>query len=63
MVAVFEGKWQKAKANIIERGIFMFNNDQLSDVSLVVQGSSDEGGPKKSKMVNEFFFFCRITSC
>ena len=28
----------------------MFNNDVLSDVSLVVRPSSDEGKPKKSKM-------------
>ena len=28
----------------------MFNNDLLSDVSLVVRASSNEGGPKKSKM-------------
>ena len=28
----------------------MFNNDLLSDVSLVVRGLSDEGEPKKSKM-------------
>ena len=28
----------------------MLNNDLLSDVSLVVRGSSDEGDPKKSKM-------------
>ena len=28
----------------------MFNNELLSDVSLVVRGSSDEGDPKKSKM-------------
>ncbi|XP_078355748.1 BTB/POZ domain-containing protein 6-A-like [Oculina patagonica] len=33
-----------------ERGISMFNNKLLSDVSLVVRASSDEGEPKKSKM-------------
>ena len=51
-MAVFEEKWQNAKENITERGIFMFNNDLLSDVSLVVRGSSDEGEPtaKKAKM-------------
>ncbi len=49
-MAVFEEKWQKAIASITERGIFMFNNDLLSDVSLVVRASSDEGEPKKSKM-------------
>jgi len=27
IMAVFEEKWQKAKATIKERGIFMFNND------------------------------------
>ena len=51
-MAVFEEKWQSAKENITERGLFMFNNDLLSDVSLVVRGSSDEGEPsaKKTKM-------------
>ncbi|KAL9958704.1 hypothetical protein ACROYT_G035754, partial [Oculina patagonica] len=49
-MAVFDEKWQKAKASITERGIFMFNNKLLSDVSLVVRASSDEGKPKKSKM-------------
>ena len=49
-MAVFDEKWQKRGANIVERGIFVFNNDLLSDVSLVVRGSSDEGEPKKSKM-------------
>ena len=50
-MAVFEENWQKAKATITERGIFMFNNDLLSDVSLVVRMSSDGNAPKKSKMV------------
>ena len=50
IMAAFNEEWQKAKASITERGIFMFNNDFLSDVSLVVRGSSDEGEPKKSKM-------------
>ena len=49
-MAVFEEKWQKAKATIRERGIFMFINDVLSDVRLVVQGSSDENDAKKIKM-------------
>ena len=49
-MAVFDEKWQKAKASITERGIFMFNNELLSDVSLVVRASSDDGEPKKSKM-------------
>ncbi|XP_078344859.1 BTB/POZ domain-containing protein 6-B-like [Oculina patagonica] len=49
-MAVFEEQWQKAIASITERGIFMFNNELLSDVSLVVRASSDEGEPKKSKM-------------
>ena len=49
-MAAFEEKWQKTKASITARGIFMFNNDLLSDVSLVVRASSDEGEPKKSKM-------------
>ena len=49
-MAVFDEKWQNYEANISERGIFMFNNELLSDVSLVVPGSSDEREPKKSKM-------------
>ncbi|XP_078344856.1 BTB/POZ domain-containing protein 6-B-like [Oculina patagonica] len=49
-MAVLDEKWQKTKASITERGIFMFNNELLSDVSLVVRSSSDEGEPKKSKM-------------
>ena len=49
-MAVFDESWQKRKASITERGIFMFNNDLLSDVSLIVRASSDEGKPKKSKM-------------
>ena len=49
-MAVFEESWQKAKSTIRERGIFMLNNDLLSDVSLVVRTSSDENKPKKSKM-------------
>ena len=49
-MAVFGENWEKTKASITERGIFMFNNDLLSDVSLVVRASSIEGEPKKSKM-------------
>ncbi|XP_078344860.1 BTB/POZ domain-containing protein 6-like [Oculina patagonica] len=45
-MAVFDEKWQKAKASITERGLFMFNNELLSDVSLVVRASSDEGERK-----------------
>ncbi|KAL9958707.1 hypothetical protein ACROYT_G035757 [Oculina patagonica] len=49
-MAVFDEKWQEVSASITKRGIFMFNNELLSDVSLVVRASSDEGEPKKSKM-------------
>ena len=53
-MAVFDENWMKAKASITERGIFMFNNDLLSDVSLVVKASSDESEPglkaKQTKM-------------
>ena len=49
-MAVFDEKLQNAKASITERGIFMFNNELLSDVSLVVRASSDHEEPKKSKM-------------
>ena len=48
-MAVFEENWQKNKASIKERIGFMFNNDLLSDVSLVVRAPSD-GVAKKSKM-------------
>ena len=46
-MAVFDEKWLKTPATISERGFIMFNNDLLSDVSLVVR-SGDEA--KKSKM-------------
>ena len=49
-MAVFEENWQKSKASIKERISFMFNNDLLSDVSLVVRAPSDGGVSKKSKM-------------
>ena len=49
-MAVFNEDWHKTKASITERGIFTFNNDLLSDVSLVFRSSSDDGEPKKSKM-------------
>ena len=49
-MAVFDDKWEKTKSTIGERGIFIFNSDLLSDVSLVVQASSDETDAKKSKM-------------
>ena len=49
-MAVFNKMWEKAEANITKRGIFMFNSELLSDVSLVVRASSDEGESKKSKM-------------
>ncbi|XP_078344026.1 BTB/POZ domain-containing protein 6-B-like [Oculina patagonica] len=50
IMAVFDEKWQEVSASITKRGIFMFNNELLSDVSLVVAASSDKGEPKKSKM-------------
>ena len=49
-MAVFQETWNKTKANIRERGIFMFDNDLLSDVNLVVPSSSDHSDVKKSKM-------------
>ena len=48
-MAVFDENWLKTSASISERGIFMFNNDLLSDVSLVVRSGGEEN-PKKSKM-------------
>ncbi|XP_078344469.1 BTB/POZ domain-containing protein 6-B-like [Oculina patagonica] len=61
-MAVFDEKWQKTKASITDRGILMFNKDLLSDVSLVVRASSDEGEPKKSKMAIPAHKFV-LTSC
>ena len=49
-MAVFDDDWQMEKATIRERGIFMFNNDLLSDVRLVVRACTDESDAKKSKM-------------
>ena len=49
-MAVFENKWQKERITIKERSRFMFSNDVLSDVSLVVRSSSDGREAKKSKM-------------
>ena len=49
-MAVFDENWQTTLASITERGIFMFNNDLLSDVSLVVRASGDKDDPMKSKM-------------
>ncbi len=49
-MTAFEEKWQTTKSSITERGILVFNNDLLSDVSLVVRASSVEGESKKSKM-------------
>ena len=49
-MAVLDENWQKIKASITERGNFMFNNDLLSDISLVVRSSSVEDETKKSKM-------------
>ena len=46
-MAVFKEKWLKTSSTIAERGFILFNNDLLSDVSLVVR-SGDEA--KKSKM-------------
>ena len=34
-MALFDENWLKTPATISERGIIMFNNDFLSDVSLV----------------------------
>ena len=49
-MAFFKKKWQKAKATIRERGIFLFNNEFLSDVRLVVRASSEENDGNKSMM-------------
>ncbi|KAL9958784.1 hypothetical protein ACROYT_G035845 [Oculina patagonica] len=45
-MASFQENWLTVEDSIGQRGIFMFNNDLLSDVSLVVRASSDEGEPK-----------------
>ena len=52
IVTVFDEndcKWRNAKQSITERGISMFSNDLLSDVSLVVRGSRNEDEPKAKK--------------
>ena len=46
-MAVFDENWLKTLTTISERGIIMFNNDLLSDVSLVVRSGNEA---KKSKM-------------
>ena len=48
-MAVFNNR-QQANAAVKERSISLFNNDLLSDVSLVVRASSDESDAKKRKM-------------
>ena len=50
IMAVFEETWQKTKSTIKGRGIFLFNNNLLSDVCLVVEAPSDESAAKRSKM-------------
>ena len=52
-MASFPENWLQVDDHIKERGIFMFNNDLLSDVNLVIGASIDESlesDPKKSKM-------------
>ena len=49
-MASFSENWLQTDDHIKERGIFMFNNDLLSDIRLVVEASSDKGASKKSKM-------------
>ena len=52
-MASFQGNWLQVDDHIKQRAIFMFNNDLLSDVNLVVGASIDESlesAPKKSKM-------------
>ena len=48
-MAVFQS-WKKANATAKERIAFLFNNEVLSDVHLVVRSSSDENDAKKSKL-------------
>lgn len=49
-MAHFQENWLQAEDHIKQRGIFMFNNVLLSDVSLVVGASRDKSAPKKSKV-------------
>ena len=42
IMAVFDENWENTLASITERGIFMFNNELLSDVSLVVRSGSED---------------------
>ena len=48
-MAVFEN-WQRANASVKERSFFLFNNDLISDVRLVVGATSHENEAKKRKM-------------
>ena len=48
-MASFQEEWLTVEDSIRERGIYMFNNDLLSDVSLVVQASREEQGESKAK--------------
>ena len=45
-MASFQENWLTVEDSIGHRGIFLFNNDLLSDVNLVVRASSGEGEPK-----------------
>ena len=49
VMASFQENWLAVKDSIGQRGIFMFNNDLLSDVSLVIPASGNEGEPKAKK--------------
>ena len=46
-MAVFDEEWQKKRATISERCMLMFNNDMLSDVSLVVREASGNSSDSK----------------
>lgn len=50
MMVSFQENWLQVDDHIKERGIFMFNNDLLSDVNLVIGASTDKSSPKISKM-------------
>ena len=48
-MAGFDEEWGKKRATISERCMFMFNNDLLSDVSLVVREASGNSSDSKKK--------------
>ena len=62
IMALFDEKWQNKKSTIRERGMFMFGNDLLSDVRLVVSQSSDDEHKKRKMAIPAHKFVLSICS-